>query len=556
VLLRTIEPRHIGPFAFPTTLHLDPEVTVLTGPNDTGKSCLLRIIRALCTRTALQERDINTYRIGEFSGPWQNDEEVGVTASFEITTYSVGKAGFTGNVQPGDVATFFFRLNRENAAWQLKELKRGDGRASGSLQRHPTVLSLPLDARLREVIDLSKMNPAERDFANLAFGGQFTIHQYLSLNEVARSFRVKEAEERLNLRLKQILPSSMSYRFSLREIAAKPNLLGIALLDDVLGHSPIESRGLGLQRILSVMGALLSVDTTTGHTYILFDEPELSLHADAQHALRRVLEELGGRPNVQVIYATHSPAMINTMRPGSIRVLCRERRDDKATTVIDNKPFVDNYFPVRSSLGITPADSLLYAPITIIVEGPTEVRCLPLLFARLKSVLGSKLDDLDLLLSQSHFLDGNGSSFEYMCRLATSQGARPIIFLDGDKQRDVARIRRETNDVPVITFAAGKEFEDAVPRESYISAVAKILGEGAADITVERFDKWLTSAALRPTVLFSKQVERWLRDAFDKPLNKPMVMEEALRQTPPETIPQEPFVSLLDAMRKALASAP
>ena len=86
--------------------------------------------------------------------------------------------------------------------------------------------------------------------------------------------------------------------------------------------------------------------------------------------LRGVLEELGKDPLIQVIYVTHSPSTINTMRPGSIRVLSRHQVDGVATTWIENASFEDNYIRVRSSLGLNPSDSLLYAPtakLTLVV---------------------------------------------------------------------------------------------------------------------------------------------------------------------------------------------
>ena len=144
------------------------------------------------------------------------------------------------------------------------------------------------------------------------------------------------------------------------------------------------------------MGTLLTIDKKQ-HTCILYDEPETSLHADSQHMLRRILEELGRDPMIQVIYVTHSPSMINTMRPGAIRLISRVESDGKATSIIENAAFDHNYIGVRSSLGITPADSLLYAPITVVVEGPTEVRCLPLVLKKLKDGGVSGFGDLDLV---------------------------------------------------------------------------------------------------------------------------------------------------------------
>ena len=75
-------------------------------------------------------------------------------------------------------------------------------------------------------------------------------------------------------------------------------------------------------------------------------------------------------------------------------------------------------------------------------------------------------ETLETLLSQAHILDGEGSSFEYMCRLAKSQNAKPVVFLDGDKQADIVKINEKHPEVPVILLSSGIEFEQIVPRRS------------------------------------------------------------------------------------------
>ena len=75
--------------------------------------------------------------------------------------------------------------------------------------------------------------------------------------------------------------------------------------------------------------------------------------------------------------------MVNTLRPQSIRILERKRVNEKAVSLFVNNASRENYTLVRSSLGVSPADSLLYAPITIIAEGSTEIQCLPLVLKKL-----------------------------------------------------------------------------------------------------------------------------------------------------------------------------
>jgi hypothetical protein len=336
------------------------------------------------------------------------------------------------------------------------------------------------------------------------------------------------------------------------EIGGKPELLGISIADEHMGHTPLGYRGAGVRKVLGLMGELLAAKPADQHTYILIDELENSLHADSQHMLRQVLEGLGRQETVQVIYVTHSPSMINTMRPASIRVLSRTHEGERAKSVIDNRPFGNNFYRVRSSLGLTPSDSLLYAPITVIVEGVTEVECLPELLMKLRSAGMPGLDDLDTILSHSHFLDGEGDKYEYMTRLAKSQNARPVVFVDGDKVKFLATFKEKHGDVSIVHLDPPTEFEEIVPPEKYISALREVLGDTSGTMIHSAFESWRPGQ--RKQLAFSKMVERWIQDEYDdKPLCKWIVMKKAIEITDASELKQTgKFHELVTAMRKAL----
>jgi hypothetical protein len=316
------------------------------------------------------------------------------------------------------------------------------------------------------------------------------------------------------------------------------------------GRTPMHIRGAGIQKIVSLMATLIGLDLNSEHLYILFDEPENSLHADAQHMLRSFLEELATFEMVQVIYATHSTSMINTMRSHSIRLLERDNRDGKATSIINNRPISENLYPVRSSLGISPGDSLLYAPITLVVEGYTEIFGLPILLKRLYEENIEGFQQVDELLAQTHLLDGQGDSFEYKCRLAKSQGAQPLIFVDGDKNRKVEKVKEKYPDVPIIRLKQGQEFEEIVSKDTYLNALRELIGK---EFVSDDFEKWEKAANLPPQMMFSKRVERWLQDKFpDVRFDKPLVMKKALEIADLSEIDLRPFLELIENMTELL----
>ncbi len=260
----------------------------------------------------------------------------------------------------------------------------------------------------------------------------------------------------------------------------------------------------------------------------------------------------------QVIYATHSPSMINPMRGGQIRVLHRTMSQNKkfATTRLMPAPDEANFLAVRTSLGISAGDSLLYAPVTIITEGVTEVRCLPAVIARLNSagLLGEI--DADKLLGLSTFLDGNGDSYEYLCRLAKAHGAKVILFLDGDKRRQVQKmdIAGKHPDVPVVFITGTKEFEQIVPETKYLQALAEEAEVNLGDDPSQELATWTAAQAYRSKVAFSKRVDQWFdeRHTIDFFLSKKLIMERAIRLTDPTEIDATAIKELLGKIEQAL----
>jgi predicted ATP-dependent endonuclease of OLD family len=263
------------------------------------------------------------------------------------------------------------------------------------------------------------------------------------------------------------------------------------------------------------------------------------------------------KKNIQVVYATHSSSMINTMRPSSLRVLRRTNIGERATSEIVDRVGDGNFIAVRSSLGITAADSLLFAPVTIIVEGATEVYGLPLALRRLNESEVNGFEDVPKVLGLVHLLDGCGDEFEYLCRLAKSQGTKPIIFLDGDKHKRVPKLRTQHSDVPVIQLTDNEEFEQLVPTEVYFEALRLVTAEFVEidneKLTADCFRDWETTVKLAPQMAFSKKIDRWLGDAFGISLEKPRTMKRALEIVDPNQINPEPFKRLIFEARKLLS---
>jgi hypothetical protein len=243
--------------------------------------------------------------------------------------------------------------------------------------------------------------------------------------------------------------------------------------------------------------------------------------------------------------------MINVMRSDSIRLLSRTSQEGRASTVIDNRPFKDNYYQVRASLGLTPADSLLYAPVTVVVEGDTEVLALPALLLKLAEAGVQGFERVRHLLEQVHFLDGIGDNFAHMCKLARSQKAKPVVFLDGDKRRHLPQFNIP-DDVPKVLLDEGKEFEELVPHEIYFQAVAELVGDETGQVTKEGFANWLEGANLHPKMVFTKRVDRWMGELGLPEPNKGKVMQLAVERVEVNAVIAGPLRELLSRIEEQL----
>lgn len=564
MLLTQLVIQNVGPFAEAQSIRFEKDVTVLTGANDTGKSSILRAIELLCGITGggrvLQESEVNMDRIGQANTVWRNDPEILCEATFE--TAENGHFHFRKKVAAG--AEVKVRCMLAPEIRQIAELNFRESFGRGewskplnlSITKFPNVICLPLAEPLRQVIDLTQPNPTELKFLQAAFGPNFSHEKYASLSVPNYYNAISKAKAEINLKLRQFLPLSLKLEFDFVPISDKREKISIQMRDGHEGHAPLGVRGTGIGRIVTIMAALLTFELDGRNHIILIDEPETSLHADAQHTLRSFLENLASKPNVQVVYATHSPSMINSVRTDSIRLISRCNNGQVAHSAVNNRPIDENFLSIRSSLGMTPSDSLLFAPVTIIVEGPSEVLGIPIILRRLWKESRAGFEDVGQLLSHVHFLDGQGDTFDQLCKLAVSQGAKPIIFLDGDKRNRLEKIKQNFPHVPVILLEGKTEFEEIIPKDFYIESVQWALNqrfhEPFEQLTPESYKEWETNKNPYPNKAFSKRVDDWVSETTQQKLVKPLVMKHALSVVPLDQVNVTPLRELVAQIRLLL----
>jgi hypothetical protein len=238
---------------------------------------------------------------------------------------------------------------------------------------------------------------------------------------------------------------------------------------------PPSERSDGFQWYLSFYAAVLS-EVSKGYSIIFaLDNPGLELHPDGQRDIKRFLEEKLPA-NAQVIYVTHSPAMIEPFNLEQVRQV--ELKPDKIGTKVTKLAFkegahADLLEPVRSAIGASIATSLVMNDFNVLVEGAADK---PILEGAFKHLHRERAEKIVINGSISESPDAFLVSFYERANLpyavyvdADSSGRKIAGQLAGKgvSQSKIAALEKMV-DVP---NGKDMELEDVISVEFYHSAV-------------------------------------------------------------------------------------
>ncbi len=171
---------------------------------------------------------------------------------------------------------------------------------------------------------------------------------------------------------------------------------------------------------------------------LLIDEPGLSLHARAQEDVLKVFEDL--KENIQIIYSTHSPHLVNTDKIYRLLAVQRaDENDDRSETLVfDAQSFAkvsgDTLSPIYTLLGSQISESnFIQERNNIIVEDTTS-------FYYLKTLFEIFSED-----RKAYFLPATGiSSVPLLVNLMTGWKLKfGVLLTDCDDSKKVVREIRE-----------------------------------------------------------------------------------------------------------------
>ena len=239
---------------------------------------------------------------------------------------------------------------------------------------------------------------------------------------------------------------------------------------------PPSDRSEGFQWYLSFYATLLNDVGVSNETILLLDNPGLELHLDGQRDIKRFLEEKVSL-NSQVVYVTHSPAMIDPFNLRQVRTV--ELLPSQNGTKVRKFAFAggansDLLEPVRSAIGMSLVSSLVLNEWNVLVEGAADKPIVEGVFVShyndlQKKVLvnGSLAESKDAFLVQFYHRTG----LPYVVLLDADSGGRDLfseLVASSIPKERIVRLeevfREKTGDFAI---------EDILSQEFYHAAVTK-----------------------------------------------------------------------------------
>ncbi len=297
---------------------------------------------------------------------------------------------------------------------------------------------------------------------------------------------VADVESILQKTLTRFIPGTNSVQLEARSFSRGSGLEDILIDDGVL--TPIAAKGDGIQSLVA-LALTMEWTQSTNHPdkqlIIAVEEPESHLHPGAVHELRHVLQ--GIAETQQVIVTTHSQALVNrhSLRQNVI-VSARSATPAKSLEVL------------RNALGVRLSDALASAEVIVVSEGYLDEVLLPVLLAQREPSVGEWLSDGRLVIESA----GSGSKIYTRVLAARSILTQPIVVLDSDPagKKDAERlltdgIIEQTAIVEVVRpLCKHSELEDLLVQDCYLETLETTIGFSLNNRQKRKLDKGRDSA--------------------------------------------------------------
>lgn len=355
----------------------------------------------------------------------------------------------------------------------------------------------------------------------------------------------EEKQEEIN---NEVLPQIKQFFGDLREITldiqatqfdiSKNVIVNTSFKDMNNNEVQFSKKGDGTKRRTTMALLRHKVEKEKGvvPTLFLFDEPDTHLHVRAQRELMDIMEQIAH--NDQVIITTHSPFLLNSVEPSKIRmfylsegmtnVKCLDKEDNELKDLL-------RYLGIENT-------HLFFTRKLLLVEGESEMQAIPLLFERHKK---KSLDSELVTLIDAGGVDGVAHLAKVINDLMYDVPLFALVDADFRERAKTSELLEKLSDRRDIErFEIGyKEFEDAFEDSVIYQAVKKYNEiEPEKKWSMDEIKKCRDNLSSNPRYDFSGALEKL------SGIKKTIIAKSLARYCSVNQIPNE-LITLFDAIK-------
>ncbi len=298
---------------------------------------------------------------------------------------------------------------------------------------------------------------------------------------------VSQVEQELATELQRYLPNVNELKFAVGELSLD-RLISVRDVEiDDGARTALEQKGDGFKSLFSISVLQYIAKQRYGKNLIFgIEEPEAHLHSSAIYEIKSTLRLLS--ESFQVVITTHSPILIQRDDLNANIIVEHAGGEDFASTTSAAR----NLAQIRRSLGIRPQENMTTAEVVVVVEGATEVTALPKLLGRVRPEL-----DEPLAAERVSVLSANAAAnIGAVVRALARDAASCIVLVDADEDglNAANRVRNsgllraiDVFQVPAREGCNETEFEDAFDPALYLDRVCLAAG---LELNADEFERF------------------------------------------------------------------
>ncbi|HEU5475297.1 MAG TPA: AAA family ATPase [Actinophytocola sp.] len=229
----------------------------------------------------------------------------------------------------------------------------------------------------------------------------------------------------------------------------------------------LRMKGDGVQSLAALALARKAADLGRRSLFLAVEEPEAHLHPRAVHQVRAVLHEIAEKK--QIAITTHSPLLVDRFNLSN-NIIVRENKAQQSASLRE----------LRAALGVRAADNLSSASLIVLVEGGCDELALKAIFSTHSGYLRNQLSSGELAIGSM----SSASNLSTRLEMLRSQICRYVVLLDNDaagilaakKARDEGLLSSREEYFAIAPGMKESELEDCLDPSVYFQAVMDRFG--------------------------------------------------------------------------------